>query len=72
MIKFIYTSDEGAVQRTMPTEGYTWFEVTEKYQEFLEDIGYTFEDGFDMAAILMKKHQKLLKKKQDNEEYCGW
>ena len=71
-IKFIYTSDEGAVQRSMAGEGYTWMEVTEKFQEFLEDIGYIFEEGFDMEAILTKKHRKLIAKKEAAKEQNEW
>ena len=50
----------------------TWDEVVGGFQVFLIKCGYTFAEGFDMAAILKKEHTKLLVKEEWNRERNKW
>jgi len=64
----------GDIKHKFDTPCATWFELVGGFQVFLAKCGYTFADGFDMAAILLKEHDKLLDKqhKKKDKEFTSW
>jgi hypothetical protein len=63
MYKFVKDDMDGFVEVSFEPKGDTWMDVVEDFQRFLAGCGFVFVEDFDMADILITKHDEVLEKK---------
>jgi hypothetical protein len=63
MYKFVKDDMDGFVEVSFEPKGDTWMDVVEDFQRFLAGCGFVFVEDFNMADILITKHDEVLEKK---------